>query len=270
MKAYAKVNLLLHVINKRDDGYHNLQMVNCKIDLFDDIYIRRNNLGVDVVKATNIDNYISDDNNLILKVVKAFKIRYNIERSYDIEIEKNIPFGSGLGGVSMDVGEILKFLIIDNELNISKDELIQFTKPFGADIPYSFTNKPAIVEGVGDIITEVELSARQFILVLPNIEVSTPVIFKNNQKYTEKLSHKDLLNKVIQGNRNNDLTNSTRYIYKELDNLIIELERFGKIVMSGSGSGLTIEPYENRDKVLNDLKNIYNNFIILKINTKEG
>lgn len=270
MKAYAKLNLLLHIINKRDDGYHNLQMINCKIDLFDNIYINRNNKKIDTIECTNINNYICDDNNLILKVVKEFKLRYNIDAYYDIIIEKHIPFGSGLGGVSMDVGEVLKFIIKDNNINISIDELINFTKAYGADIPYSFYDKPAIVEGIGDVITEINLESKNMILIIPDIEVSTPLIFKNNRIYSKQLSHIDLINEITKGNRTNDLTTSTRYIYKEFDKLIKELEPYGNVVMSGSGSSITLEPNDDIDVVVNQLKNKFKKFKIFKINTKEG
>lgn len=270
MEAYAKLNLLLHVTGKNLSGYHNLQMVNCKINLCDYIYIKNNNLNIDTIKATNLTNYNTNDNNLILIVVKAFKNKYNINKGYDIEIEKHIPFGSGLGGVSMDVGEILKYIIKDNNINISLNELIEFTKSFGADIPYSFYNSPAIVEGIGETIKEVKLKSKEMILIIPDIYISTETIFKNVNKYNEVKSHFELIDKVNYGDRTNDLEIVARNIYKELDDYIFELSQYGKIVMSGSGSAFSLEPFEDIDQTIALIKQKYNSLRVMKIQTKEG
>ena len=270
MKAYAKLNLLLHVLNKRDDGYHNLQMVNTKINLFDNIYIIRNNQKEDTIKSLNLNDYITDDNNLILKVAKKFKEKYNINVCYNIEIEKNIPFGSGLGGVSVDVAAVIKYIAVDNNINITIKELIDFTLPFGADIPYGFFDKPAIVEGIGDIITEIELYSKDLILVIPDIYISTPIVFKNQLKFSKKVSHDELISSVLNNKRDNDLEITSRKFYTEFDKIVNELSKYGKVVMSGSGSSLTIEPNEDINKTIDILKETYSDLKIYKIQTKEG
>lgn len=270
MKAYAKVNLLLKVINKKEDGYHNLQMINTKLDLYDNIYIKRNDTKIDTIKALNIGGYITSSENLILKVLKEFKNKYNIYVGYDIAIEKNIPFSSGLGGVSMDVAQVLKYVIKDNNIIISNNELINFTKQYGADIPYGFIDGAAIVEGIGDIITKINLKKEEYILIMPNIEISTPYIFSHHKYFSKACSYEELISLVNTNNRSNDLEKTARYIYKELDELIIELEQYGKVVMSGSGPSLLLKPFNDIDNTLNILIDKYKDIKIIKVKTKEG
>ena len=124
------------------------------------------------------------------------------------------------------------------ELN---NELINFTKQYGADIPYGFIDGAAIVEGIGDIITKINLKEEEYILIMPNIEISTPYIFSHHKYFSKACSHEELISLVNTNNRSNDLEKTARYIYKELDELIRELEQYGKVVMSGSGPSLLLK-----------------------------
>lgn len=270
MKAYAKINLILKVINKRNDGYHNLQMVNAKIDLYDNIKISINDEGNDTIKATNIENYDESENNLILIVVKAFKKMYNIYKGYDIEIEKHIPFGSGLGGVSMDVGCVLEYIIKDNNVSISKEELIKFVKPYGSDIPYSFYSDYAIVEGVGDNITPIISLNKELLLIIPDIYISTADIFKNNKEYSNSLSHSELKNMIINNQYHNDLQIIATNLYPQLLDIINVISKYGKVVMSGSGSSIILDPYSDIYNTMNIIKENIKNIQIIKVTTKEG
>ncbi len=267
MKAYGKLNLLLRVINKRDDGYHNLQMINTRISLYDDIYISRND-KTDEIKCTNISSFDTSENNLILRVVKQLKKVYNICNNYSIVITKNIPFGTGLGGLSMDVGCVIKYIIQDNDINISEQELINFLYPFGADIPYSLFECPAIAEGIGEIITPIEIKKKKYILIIPDIYISTPLIFKNNKIYNKEITHNELLELVKQKDNYNDLEITTRNIYPELNEQMNDCEKYGKVLMSGSGSSFIIDPYDDIEETFNKLCDKYNKITIIE--TKEG
>lgn len=269
MKAYAKLNIYLRIINKREDGYHNLQMVNTKIDIYDIIYISNTN-DKDQIVYLNDPNGDTSDNNLILKTLKAFKGIYNIKNKYLIEIEKHIPYGAGLGGASMDVGTVIDYINQKENLNLTKDELITFTKQFGADIPYSFYDEPCIVEGIGDIITPIDYPSKQLILVIPNIYINTKDIFENNNIYNKEITHEELKETINQNIYINDLQITTTKLNNELNELDIYLKQFGQSFMTGSGSCFVLDTSLNIDDVTKQIESRFPQYKVKIIKTKEG
>lgn len=269
MKAYAKLNMYLRVLNKRDDGYHNLQMVNTKIDLYDIIDISKSN-DVDKVIYINEDIVDTSPDNLILKVLKKFKEKYNIPYTYIIKIEKNIPYGAGLGGVSMDIGKIIEYICEKENIIITLDELINFTKEYGADIPYSFYDTACIVEGIGEIITPINIPEKELILVIPNIYISTKDIFTSHYIYNKEETHEEILNHIYNKEYINDLQITTTNINKELKELDNYLSSYGQSFMTGSGSCFVVDATEDKEKVVEEITNRYPLYKVKIIKTKEG
>ena len=269
MKAFAKINLYLKVINKRDDGYHNLQMVNTKINICDIIYISKSK---DIDKIIYINDQISDisNNNLILKVLKEFKTKYNITTNYIIKIKKKIPYGAGLGGVSMDVGKVIEYINKKEKLYLSKNQLIEFSKKYGADIPYSLYDSPSIVEGIGEKITKIKLDSKKFILIHPDIYISTKDIFANHHIYNKEKTHLQILDDIYNRNYTNDLQLTTININKELKELNNYIQQFGQSFMTGSGSCFILDTKLNMKKVIKKIKQHYPLYKVQIIKTKKG
>lgn len=269
IKAKAKVNLILKVVNKRNDGYHNLQMLNTRINLYDTIYISKSNTEDKLIYVDHPE-YDTSSNNLILKTLKNFKTNFNIKSNYLIKIKKRIPFGAGLGGASMDAGEVIKAVCKIEHIYIEKPKLVNYLKNFGADIPYSLYNTPCIVEGIGDIITPIQVEHQKFVLICPNIYVDTTTIFKEYKKQHQPSKTTNIIDDVKNKNYYNDLQKTAYEYSPELKKLSNQISHYGKITMSGSGSALILDTAENKSEVVSKLKKDYPLYIIkiIKIKSK--
>lgn len=256
-KSYAKVNLMLRVISKKENGYHELQMLNKKIDLFDIIKITHDSKDSILFLNEKIDN------SFLMKVLKKLKDIYNIEKYYKIEIEKNIPIGAGLGGASMNASTIIDEILKMENISDTLQNKINNFKCLGADIAYGFMNDICIVEGEGELIYPINKKINKpMVLVNPNIFVSTKEVFESNYIYNEKLEHSKIINGLEQSNIYiNDLEKSCFELKNELLDLKNNLSKYGKVVMSGTGSSFIVHTSE-----LDSIKKEYPEYLVLKIN----
>lgn len=182
LKANAKINLSINVINKRKDGYHNLDMVMLPIDLSDTIVTNRlflkkeNNVVINDAPVTYL-------NNICMNVINEITKRFNIKPKYEFAIYKEIPIEAGLGGGSSDAASIYNFYQKKFKLNLPKEEIINLLKPYGSDIPFFVINKPARIKGVGDIIEPIHVKNDYYVLIVkPKQGLSTKEIYsKLNQ-----------------------------------------------------------------------------------------
>ena len=142
-KAPAKINLSLDVLDKRPDGYHNVEMVMTTIDLADRIELYA--LEEDQIKVSLWSRYVpNDERNLAYKAADALKKAYGITKGVHIRIEKNIPVSAGLGGGSTDAAAVLRGLNRMWSLEIPEDELASLGATIGSDIPFCIYGKTAI------------------------------------------------------------------------------------------------------------------------------
>lgn len=257
LKAYSKINIYLKVLGK-ENNYHKLKMLNAKINLFDEIEINESSKNELIFVNSNLD---PKKDNLVLKVVEYFKENYKVEKNYKIEITKNIPVMSGLGGGSSDTAEIIKYLNTNNNLNLSMKELENIGLLFGADIPYCLHNEPCIVEGIGEKIipTDVikEYKEKDIIVVNPKIELSTKKVF-------EKYDELDTIERELLPFKTNDLEEAAIKLNPE----ILEVKKYltdnfkTDIVMSGSGSSFLMLTDKNKSNyIYNKIRKEKNWFI---------
>lgn len=247
-KAYAKVNLFLNVVNMRKDGYHNLQMINAKIDLFDTVKIEDTNCeGLVVIKSNDL--FLSNQSNIVFDTARYMIDTYRPQNGVKIEIDKRIPFGAGLGGNSADAAAIIKGISELFGLNLSLEEMMRIGKKFGADIPYCLVDYPAYVEGIGEKITklDLDLSSYQIMLLNPKIYIATPTVFTEGKKQGFEKKDISLILDAINQSRTDDfiglLSNALEPIacrlYPEMNQIKrLITERLGAsgLVMTGSGS----------------------------------
>ena len=149
LKAYAKINLVLEVIGKRDDGYHEIKTVFQTVTLFDDITIED---STDVQVTFINGNGIDPQNNLINKAVELIHREMDCKSGVNITVTKQIPVGSGLGGGSADAAAILKGLNLMWNLHLTKTRLRSMASKLGADVPYFLEGGLAIGIGKGDSV----------------------------------------------------------------------------------------------------------------------
>lgn len=183
LKAPAKINLNLQILNKKEDGYHNLKSVFQTIDLYDEILLTSISEGIQL-KTSGKYKIPNNRDNLVYQVAEQLRVRANGKVGVKIELNKQIPLFAGLGGGSSDAGTVLQGLNQLWNLNLSLEKQIEIAKKIGADIPFFLYGGKCLVEGIGDKITPLDLGQEKHILIaqLPYIKVSTPWAYKQWDK----------------------------------------------------------------------------------------
>lgn len=271
VKAYAKVNLHLEVLNKRIDSYHNIFCLNASLDLFDRITFKELNIFSNKDKDILIDIHpeggeyadvitsIPAEDNLIGKAVKSYLSRIQKSGEIFISIEKNIPSGAGLGGGSSDAAAALKLLndyFIKSNEGLPEAELSGLGAKLGADVPYCLAGGYAFCEGTGEIIENIEGKLDYWILTADSsIMINTEKAYRALKRSTKAVltkaeieGKKALFKKGIrEGNINifkhilkNDFEDSVFSDYPELSAIknIIRGYNPEYVTMTGSGSSI--------------------------------
>lgn len=251
IRAYAKINLALDVIRKREDGYHELEMIMAPITLHDLIYINVIDNGIEIDSNSKI--MPTDDRNIMYKVAALMKERYQIKKGVKIFVYKHIPTQAGLAGGSSDGAAVIKAMNELFHLNLSLEQMASLGKEVGADIPFCIYQKIAFVQGIGERLEFIENPFNcKVLLVKPKRGVSTKKCF--NSLDLTKASHQDcrLMIKGIKednyqaviDNLQNTLEAPSIDMVPEIKQIKKELLELGfdGALMSGSGStvfGLT-------------------------------
>lgn len=172
IKAHAKINLGLNVVKKREDGYHELEMIMTPISLHDLIYIDKIKEGI--VITSNSTMIPLDERNIMYKVAKLMFDTYNINGGIKIHIYKHIPSQAGMAGGSSDGAAVMRAINQLYQLNLSLETLASLGKQVGADIPFCIYEKTAFVSGIGEKLDffDHHLDAH-ILLVKPKKGVST-------------------------------------------------------------------------------------------------
>lgn len=246
-KSYAKINLSLDVINKRDDGYHNLKMIMQTVSLYDTITVEKSD---DISISCTNPNVPCDETNIVYKCAKKLLDIKGKSYGFKIHIEKNIPMAAGLAGGSSDGAQVLKEINRIYELGFSMDELKRIGATIGADIPYCLEGGTYLCEGIGDMLTKTDdFEYDHILLVKPPIDVSTPWVYKN-LKLDEILSHPNT-EKVIKCLKECDvsglkdcsgnlLESVTEKEYPQIAHIKEKMYSFGASFSMMSGSGPTV------------------------------
>ncbi|MDY6013263.1 4-(cytidine 5'-diphospho)-2-C-methyl-D-erythritol kinase [Clostridium sp.] len=247
-KAYAKVNIALDVIGKREDGYHLLKMIMQAIDLYDEIIVEKIDKGIKI--NCNKPYVPTDERNLAYKAAKLFIDKFNINSGVSITIKKNIPVSAGLAGGSTDCAAVLKLMNSIFKTNLTDQELMDLGVKLGADVPYCIVGGTALCEGIGEKITKIKpFKDKILVLVKPPFGVSTKavyqdfdlskVVFHPDVEGLIKNIEKDNLDYVAK-NMKNLLENVTLLKYKEIISIKQAMIENGSIGSMMSGSGPTV------------------------------
>lgn len=218
-KAYAKVNLFINVVANREDGYHNLEMINAKIDLFDTVTIEElDSPGLVIIKSNDL--FLSNQNNLVIESARYMLRKYAPTKGVTVTIEKVIPFGAGLAGNSVDAAAIIRGINKLFSLNLSLEQMQDLGIRFGADIPYCLVDYPAIVEGIGEKITKIDLDLSNYkvLLVNPREYISTQDIFNLGDRFGFENVNMNEIIKIIQKGNTDEFVN---HIHNALQKIAI-------------------------------------------------
>ena len=174
-RAYAKINLCLDVVGKREDGYHDLKMIMVPINFYDVLEME---FAPETTLELNRDYLPINDKNTIIKAIHIMQEKYNITDEFRCRLEKHIPTRAGLAGGSADAAAAIRMINRMCNLHLTKDEMIAVGKEVGADVPFCILNRPAFVEGIGEKITTFSCSPDFYLLLIkPRKGVSTAEAF---------------------------------------------------------------------------------------------
>ena len=173
--APAKLNLFLHITGRRPDGYHTLQTVFQLLDWGDTLHFTRRDDGL-VTRSTDIAD-VPPEHDLTVRAANLLKAHTDSPQGVDIEIDKRLPMGAGLGGGSSDAATTLLALNRLWNLNVPRQELQDWALKLGADVPFFVFGKNAFAQGVGEALDVVQLPPRHFLVVTPRVHVPTAAIF---------------------------------------------------------------------------------------------
>ena len=177
LRSPAKLNLFLHIIGRRADGYHLLQSVFQLIDWCDTIHLKR--ISENEVRRINPIPGVPSEQDLVVRAAKLLKEFCKIEAGVEITLHKEIPMGAGMGGGSSDAATTLIGLNALWNLNLSKETLCTLGLKLGADVPFFIFGQNAFVEGIGEKIQEISLQTPDFLVIFPNQGISTASIFQD-------------------------------------------------------------------------------------------
>ena len=173
----AKLNLFLHIIGRRFDGYHLLQSVFQLIDWCDIVTLKL--IPQNEVRRIDPIPGLAPEQDLVVRAANLLKDFCRIQTGVEISLQKNIPIGAGLGGGSSDAATTLIGLNALWDLKLDKQTLSSLGLKLGADVPFFIFGKNAFVEGIGEQIQEVALETQDFLVIFPNQGIATASIFQD-------------------------------------------------------------------------------------------
>lgn len=260
MKARAKINLTLEILDKREDNYHNLKSVFQKVSLYDEIYIQKTE-NENFKLETNVGE-INNKDNIIYKSYERLKERFKQISGVKVILNKKIPMQAGMAGGSTDCASFIIGMNKLFNLNLSKDEIIDLGKNLGADVVPCLYNKAVLAEGIGEIITKIDTNFKYYILVIkPKLSCNTGEMFKKLDSKERNLKI-DNTKKVIQALENNDIDLLSKNLYNAFEEVIDAGSIKGQLIQNKAigalltGSGSCVYGIF-RDK--EDIKNAYEN-----------
>ncbi len=220
IKTYGKINLYLEVIKKRDDGYHELQMVMQSIGLYDRVSLKEREKD-EILLYTNSPYIPRDEGNIAVQAANLIKEEYDIDKGVEITIDKNIPVAAGLAGGSANAAGVLKGLNELWNLNLSQGKLRDLGLRLGADVPFSVMEGSAVAEGIGERLTPITgLKNTWIVLCKPGISVSTPEVYKELD--LTGLEARPLPKEFLTAIENRDLRFISRTMYNALESVTLK------------------------------------------------
>jgi len=189
--AYAKINLTLDILEKREDGYHLLKMIMQSVSLSDRVTVRTEDTGR-ISLACSMDGVPCDESNTASRAARAFFESTGLEnRGLSIKIKKRIPFGAGLGGGSADAAAVIRILDVLYETKLSDHVLLEIGEKVGADVPFCLTGGTMLAEGIGNILLPLpDLEDGFFVIVKPAAHSATDAAYRRWDEL-ESTAHPD-------------------------------------------------------------------------------
>lgn len=249
LRAYAKVNLGLDVVRKREDGYHEVKMIMQTIQMYDRLDMEVTE-EAGIVLTTNLSFIPTNENNLVYKAAKLLMDCFDIQKGVKIYLHKVIPVAAGMAGGSSDAAAALVGINKLFQLGLTQRELMELGVRIGADVPYCVMRGTALAEGIGEILTPLPPMPECYILIgKPDVSVSTPFVYKNLRLMQDTL-HPDMDGMVraleegdlygITGRMGNVLETVTIPAFPQIQPIKEHMLTNGAVNAMMSGSGPTV------------------------------
>jgi len=248
IKSYCKINLFLKVLKKLNNGYHNIVSLITFCKLHDVISISKINDSRDKISFSGrFRRGINNKSNTITRLLNLLrKNRFLLNQTFKINIEKNIPHGSGLGGGSSNAADLLNYLNLKMKLKINKNKINKIARQIGFDVPISLEKKNTFLVGKKDKMLRFNRKFKLNLLIIyPNVICSTKKIYQRNKtKNTQKApyifnikNNKKLISFLV--NESNDLEKTVITLYPKIGEIIDNIQSqngcyFSRITGSGS------------------------------------
>jgi len=232
LPAPAKLNLMLHILGRRDDGYHQLETIFQFLDYGDELSFALREDG-EVRLQTEIAD-VPHDSNLIVKAARALKEQSGCTLGVDIWLKKILPMGGGIGGGSSDAATTLLGLNHLWQLGWDENRLAALGLKLGADVPVFVRGHAAFAEGVGEILTPVTPEEPWYVVLVPQVSVSTAEIFSDPLLTRDTPPIK--VRPVPKGNSRNDCLPVVARRYPDVRNALNLLGKFTEAKLTGTGS----------------------------------
>jgi len=230
--APAKLNLFLHVVGRRADGYHLLQSVFRLIDRADTVHLELRDDGR-IVRERDLPG-VAEDNDLTVRAARLLQTYAPEGAGVNIRLEKILPMGGGLGGGSSDAATVLLALNRLWQINLSREDLQTLALQLGADVPVFVFGQTAFAEGVGEVLCPLSVPPAWYVVLMPPVQVPTAAIFAAPELTRNTPALK--IARFSAGMGRNDLQPVVVSRYPEVSRALAWLAQFGEAQMTGSGA----------------------------------
>lgn len=249
LNAYAKVNLGLDVLRRREDGYHELRMIMQTVDLYDTLTLEKTE-ETGIVMTCNIEGLPCDERNLVYKSAKLMFEEYKLPGGIRIHLEKRIPMAAGMAGGSTDAAAVFNGMNELYALGIAKERLCELGVRIGADVPYCIVGGTALSEGIGEVLTVLPNVPDCVVLIAkPDFDVSTKYVFEN--LHANSLTYHPDIDAMAESIRAGDLNGVVKVMdnvletvteakYTEITDIKNIMREHGAMRAMMSGSGPTV------------------------------
>ena len=223
VKAFAKINLCLDVLRRKEDGYHEVEMVMTNVDIADVLEIKELEEKKILLKSDNKD-LAMDETNLIYKAIVLLQKEAGKDFGIELSLEKNIPMEAGMAGGSADAAATLKAVNELFKLNISKDRLMELGASLGADIPFCIMGGTALASGIGEKLKSLKpLPKMKILIAKPNTGLSTKKVYESldiENLNKSGFRHRDVKEMVSVIESDNDEKTKIKEIADSLNNIL--------------------------------------------------
>ncbi|MHA6494048.1 4-(cytidine 5'-diphospho)-2-C-methyl-D-erythritol kinase [Pseudomonas borbori] len=259
LPAPAKLNLMLHILGRRADGYHDLQTLFQFLDHGDELHFAPREDG-EIRLHSDIQG-VSHDDNLIVRAARQLQQHANCALGADIWLDKRLPMGGGIGGGSSDAATTLLGLNHLWQLAWDEDRLAALGLGLGADVPVFVRGRAAFAEGVGEKLQPVELSEPWFLVAIPQVLVSTAEVFSDPELTRDTPPIK--VRSLLEGGGRNDCQPVVEKRYPDVRNALILLNKFVPARLTGTGACVfgSFPNQDDADKVARQLPATLPSFI---------